>query len=214
MAGRFARHSSLHCLADFCCASAVSGSASAKAVAQARPMNRICMVSSLSSFTIDQSSRMTRHCPYFPTESSTHFLVKLDLAAPASLRSMAYASQVDFASRWQRVMKLLNAAPASFFSLACALQDGVVFCAEAPYAKGETSSERRVPMTMRFMCVPLRQKSALGGRVRSARGDGQGLCHGSSPAGVERPCGSTHHETPEQIVRWTARVTNRNSPMR
>src|SRR5262245_44077271 len=213
MAARFVRHSSLHCLADFCCASAVSGSASAKAVAQARPMNRICMVSSLSSFTIDQPSRTTPACDaYFPTESSTHFLVKLDLAAPASLRSIAYASQVDFASRSQRAMKLLNAAPASFFSPACALQDGVAVCAEAPYA----NSERRTPMTMRFMSAPLRQKSASSvDRVRSPGGDGQGCCHGSSPAGVERSCDrSTHRETPEQIVRWTTRGTNRNSPTR
>src|SRR5262249_25591720 len=149
---------------------------------------------------------------YFPTESSTHFLVKLLLAAPASLRSMANASQVDLASRSQRVMKLVKAAPASFFSLACALHDGVAVCAEAPNA----SSERRVPMTMRFMSVPLRQESAPSDdRVRQPRDDGQVVAMAVLRLAWSGSCDqSTHRGKPEQIVRWTARATNRNSPMR
>ena len=53
--------------------------------------------------------------------SSTHFFVKLVLAAPASFFSAAWASQVAAtASDSHFLMKLVLAAPDSFFSLAAA----------------------------------------------------------------------------------------------
>jgi len=60
---------------------------------------------------------------YPPTASFTHLFVKLVLAAPASFFSPAAASQLAFASRSHLPMKLVLAAPASFFSVAWLEQD-------------------------------------------------------------------------------------------
>src|SRR6187455_309252 len=55
--------------------------------------------------------------PYLAAEASaTHFFVKLVLAAPASFFSAALASQLAVASLSHFFMKLVLAAPASFFS--------------------------------------------------------------------------------------------------
>src|SRR3954454_21347993 len=61
---------------------------------------------------------------YAPVASLTHFLVKLVLAAPCSFFSCAAVSQEVCASFSHLVMKLCSAAPASFFSAACSLQLG------------------------------------------------------------------------------------------
>src|SRR5207253_7069136 len=50
----------------------------------------------------------------------THFLVKLVFAAPASFFSAAWASQAAVASASHFFMKLVLAAPESFFALAVA----------------------------------------------------------------------------------------------
>src|SRR5882672_9808805 len=73
-----------------------------------------------------------------PTASVTHFLVKLVFAAPASFFSAACASQVALASVSHFFMKLFLAAPASFFSPDCALQLGV--CAKLPLASAVSAS--------------------------------------------------------------------------
>src|SRR5690349_3008431 len=57
-----------------------------------------------------------------PTASVTHFLVKLVFAAPASFFSAACLSQPAAASVSHFFMKLVFAAPASFFSVDCMLQ--------------------------------------------------------------------------------------------
>src|SRR6185369_1179862 len=60
---------------------------------------------------------------YFaPCASSTHFFVKLVLAAPASFFSAALASHAAVASLSHFFTKLFLAAPASFFSAAIAAQ--------------------------------------------------------------------------------------------
>src|SRR5262245_15953918 len=59
-----------------------------------------------------------------PSESVTHFLVKLVFAAPLSFFSAAAIPHDLLASRSHLSMKLLRAAPASFWSSACALQVG------------------------------------------------------------------------------------------
>jgi hypothetical protein len=53
-----------------------------------------------------------------PTASVTHFLVKLVFAAPLSFFAAAEVSQDFCASDWHFFMKLFSAAPASFFSVA------------------------------------------------------------------------------------------------
>src|SRR5882757_4990976 len=64
-----------------------------------------------------------RRLPQVPAASVTHFLVKLVFAAPASFFSAACASQAVLASFSHFVRKLFWAAPASFFSADCALQE-------------------------------------------------------------------------------------------
>src|SRR4051794_25824169 len=56
--------------------------------------------------------------PLRASRGVTHFFVKLVFAAPASFFSFADASQVVFASFSHLVRKLFIAAPASFFSSA------------------------------------------------------------------------------------------------
>jgi len=51
---------------------------------------------------------------HLPVASVTHFLVKLVFAAPASFFSAAWLSQVACASFLHLPMKLVSAAPASF----------------------------------------------------------------------------------------------------
>jgi hypothetical protein len=70
--------------------------------------------------------------PPVPTESFTHFFVKLVFAAPASFLSAADESQVACASFWHFFMKLVKAAPASFLSVAWLWQ--VEVCAAAAVA--------------------------------------------------------------------------------
>src|SRR5215510_8322059 len=60
---------------------------------------------------------------HLPTASATHLLVKLVFAAPASFFSAADVLHDVCASRWHLPMKLVSAAPASRFSAACSLQD-------------------------------------------------------------------------------------------
>jgi hypothetical protein len=79
-----------------------------------------------------------------PTASLTHFLVKLVLAAPASFFSEAWAVQVAVASFWHFVMKLLSAAPARFLSVAWALHDVVASCAKAVAANVENSAASNI----------------------------------------------------------------------
>lgn len=66
-----------------------------------------------------------------PTASVTHFLVKLVLAAPASFFSVAEVLQDFLASLSHFFKKLVRAAPASFFSVAWPLQVGDCACAMA-----------------------------------------------------------------------------------
>src|SRR4051812_17279859 len=75
---------------------------------------------------------------YVPTASVTRFLVKLVLAAPASFFSAACASQADLASVSHFFMKLFLAAPASFFSPDWVLQLGL--CAKLPLASAVSAS--------------------------------------------------------------------------
>ncbi|MGO4672898.1 hypothetical protein AB4Z40_08360 [Bosea sp. 2YAB26] len=65
------------------------------------------------------TAQLMRHAP---TASLTHFLVKLDFAAPDSFRSAAVTSHALAASLSHFFMKLVSAASASFLSAAEALQ--------------------------------------------------------------------------------------------
>src|SRR5215472_11606310 len=85
-----------------------------------------------------QLAQPTRPAPQVPTASFTHFLVKLVLAAPASFFSAAWVAQEVVASFSHFVMKLLSAAPASFLSAAWLLH--VASCAKAVAAKVESSA--------------------------------------------------------------------------
>jgi hypothetical protein len=74
--------------------------------------------------------------------SVTHFFVKLVLAAPASFFSIADMSQDACASFSHFVMKLVIAAPANFFSVACALHEAV--CAKAVLAQMHMTAAKSV----------------------------------------------------------------------
>src|SRR5579871_6654781 len=76
-----------------------------------------------------------------PTASVTHFLMKLVLAAPFSFWSLALPSHVLAASLWHFFMKLVIAAPASFLSDAMLLQ---VSSAKADVAKQAITSAKKV----------------------------------------------------------------------
>src|SRR5262245_39338255 len=78
-----------------------------------------------------------------PTASLTHFLVKLVLAAPASFFSAAWLVQVAVASFWHFVMKLLSAAPARFLSEAWVLHV-VASCAKAVAANVESTAASNI----------------------------------------------------------------------
>src|SRR5262249_61337947 len=84
----------------------------------------------------------SRRAPQVPTASFTHFLVKLVLAAPASFFSAAWVAQEVVASFSHFVMKLLSAAPASFLSAAWLLH--VASCAKAVAAKVESSAASNI----------------------------------------------------------------------
>jgi hypothetical protein len=59
------------------------------------------------------------HCCLVAAASPTHFVMKLVFAAPLSFFSTAVLSQAAFASFSHLPMKLFFAVPASFFSVAC-----------------------------------------------------------------------------------------------
>src|SRR5215813_1766953 len=90
-----------------------------------------------------------------PTESVTHFLVKLVLGAPLSFLSVAAASQAAVASVSHFFMKLVFAAPASFLSVASLVQLGLrgevgALCAYAELAIAQNS----MAMHRRVICFP------------------------------------------------------------
>src|SRR5215218_6593495 len=68
--------------------------------------------------------------------------MKLVLAAPASFFPLAEVSQVALASRSHLVEKLFSAAPASFFSSACDCE--VAVCADALTVAGEINRARTI----------------------------------------------------------------------